>query len=161
MKSRLMRTVIVTSLLTGLMGSALAIYGPTVVDRLTGKNATLQPALYTGPEVQANDNVTPAPAQTQQQPVLRTRPRAARYSSGSNYSSAPSYSSAQPDPYYGEPAPVRRDRPFDQSAMIVAGSAGAGAAIGGIAGGGKGAAIGALSGGVAGFVYDRLTAHKQ
>ena len=160
MKSKLMRTVIVTSLLTALMGSALAIYGPTVVDRLKGKNdATLQPALYTGPEMQSNDNVTPAPAQ--QQPVLRTRPRASRYSSGPNYSSQPNYSSANSDPYYGEPAPVRRDRPFNQSAMIVAGSAGAGAAIGGIAGGGKGAAIGALSGGVAGFVYDRLTAHKQ
>jgi hypothetical protein len=43
---------------------------------------------------------------------------------------------------------------------IVAGSAGAGADIGALAGGGKGAAIGAASGGVAGFIYDRLTAHK-
>lgn len=155
MKSKLMRTVIVTSLLTGLMGSALAIYGPTVVDRLTGKNAvTLEPALNTGPEMNAGDNTAQPAAQPQQQPVLRQRPRPARHSS------TPSYSSAQTDPYYGEPAPVRHNRPFDQSAMIVAGSAGAGAAIGGIAGGGKGAAIGALSGGVAGFIYDRMTAHK-
>jgi hypothetical protein len=42
----------------------------------------------------------------------------------------------------------------------VAGSAGAGAAIGALAGGGKGAAIGALAGGGAGLVYDRLT-HKK
>jgi len=42
----------------------------------------------------------------------------------------------------------------------VAGSAGAGAAIGAIAGGGKGAAIGAASGGTAGFIYDRVTAKK-
>ncbi len=44
-----------------------------------------------------------------------------------------------------------------KSALIVAGSAGTGAAIGAIAGGGKGAGIGALSGGAAGFIYDRLT----
>jgi hypothetical protein len=42
---------------------------------------------------------------------------------------------------------------------IVAGSAGVGAAIGGIAGGGKGAGIGALAGGAGGFIYDRLTRH--
>ncbi len=44
-----------------------------------------------------------------------------------------------------------------KSALIVAGSAGTGAAIGAIAGGGKGAGIGALSGGAAGFIYDRMT----
>jgi len=43
---------------------------------------------------------------------------------------------------------------------IVAGSAGAGAAIGALAGGGKGAAIGAISGGLGGFIFDRVTAHK-
>ncbi len=37
--------------------------------------------------------------------------------------------------------------------LTVAGAAGAGTAIGGIAGGGKGAAIGALSGGGAGALY--------
>ena len=40
------------------------------------------------------------------------------------------------------------------------GSAGAGAAIGAVAGGKKGAAIGALSGGVAGLVYDLATRNK-
>ncbi|MBL8233515.1 MAG: hypothetical protein JNL98_33775, partial [Bryobacterales bacterium] len=51
----------------------------------------------------------------------------------------------------------RQPRSTGKSVAIVAGSAGAGAAIGGIAGGGKGAGIGAISGGTAGFVYDRLT----
>ncbi len=55
---------------------------------------------------------------------------------------------------------VRRPRPFGHSVAIVAGSAGAGAAIGALAGGGRGAAIGALSGGTAGFIYDRITHNR-
>lgn len=51
----------------------------------------------------------------------------------------------------------RKKRSTGKSVAIVAGSAGAGAAIGALAGGGKGAAIGGLSGGAAGFIYDRLT----
>jgi hypothetical protein len=47
-----------------------------------------------------------------------------------------------------------------KSALIVAGSAGTGAAIGALAGGGRGAAIGGLAGGAAGFIYDRLTHNK-
>lgn len=60
--------------------------------------------------------------------------------------------------YYGRPVyETRHRRSTGKSVAIVAGSAGAGAAIGAIAGGGKGAAIGGLSGGAAGFIYDRLT----
>jgi uncharacterized protein YcfJ len=55
---------------------------------------------------------------------------------------------------------VVRKRPTSHSVAIVAGSAGAGAAIGALAGGGKGAAIGAITGGAGGFVYDRLTRKK-
>lgn len=49
------------------------------------------------------------------------------------------------------------DRSTAASVGIIAGSAGAGAAIGALAGGGKGAAIGAIAGGVAGTVYDQAT----
>jgi len=51
----------------------------------------------------------------------------------------------------------KKKRSTQKEILIVAGSAGAGAAIGGIAGGKKGAAIGAVSGGVAGLVYDLAT----
>lgn len=53
----------------------------------------------------------------------------------------------------------RRDdtRSTAASVGIIAGSAGAGAAIGGIAKGTKGAAIGAIAGGIAGTVYDQAT----
>jgi hypothetical protein len=52
-------------------------------------------------------------------------------------------------------------RSIKKSALIVGGSAGAGAAIGAVAGGGKGAAIGAMSGGVAGLIYDLATRNKN
>jgi hypothetical protein len=61
---------------------------------------------------------------------------------------------------YGERREVRRGRSTGKSIAIVAGSAGAGAAIGALAGGGKGAAIGALAGGGGGFAYDRMTHNR-
>src|SRR5690606_7597141 len=57
------------------------------------------------------------------------------------------------------PQPVRSEkkRSWEREVLIVAGSSGAGAAIGAAAGGKKGAAVGAISGGVAGLVYDLAT----
>ena len=66
-------------------------------------------------------------------------------------------------PVYQPVAPVyqpHQKRSFGKEALIVGGSAGAGAAIGALAGGGKGAGIGALSGGIAGLVYDLATRNK-
>jgi hypothetical protein len=44
--------------------------------------------------------------------------------------------------------------------LIIGGSAGAGTAIGAIAGGKKGAAVGATAGGIGGLIYDLATRHK-
>ena len=98
---------------------------------------TLQPAMY----------------RAQSQPVVYTQPRVRRVAM-----TQPANTAVQRD-VYGEP--VAKKRSTGKSVMIVAGSAGAGAAIGALAGGKKGAAIGAISGGVAGLVYDRMTANKQ
>ena len=69
--------------------------------------------------------------------------------------------------YVSNPAPISRPvyetgkkRTWQKEALIIGGSAGAGAAIGAVAGGGKGAGIGALSGGIAGLVYDLATRNK-
>jgi hypothetical protein len=61
---------------------------------------------------------------------------------------------------YQEAPQARRGRSWEREVLIVAGSSGAGAAIGAAAGGGKGAAIGAISGGVAGLIYDMATRNK-
>ncbi len=58
--------------------------------------------------------------------------------------------------------PVRRrsHRTWEREVLIVAGSSGAGAAIGGAAKGAKGAGVGALIGGVGGLVYDLATRNR-
>ncbi len=55
---------------------------------------------------------------------------------------------------------VQRRRSWEREALIIAGSAGAGTAIGALAGGKKGAGIGALTGGIAGLVYDLTTRNR-
>jgi hypothetical protein len=56
--------------------------------------------------------------------------------------------------------PKHATRSWEKEALIIGGSAGAGTAIGALAGGKKGAAVGAAAGGVGGLIYDLLTRNK-
>jgi hypothetical protein len=59
-----------------------------------------------------------------------------------------------------EPAHSNK-RSWEKEALIIGGSAGAGTAIGAIAGGKKGAGIGAAAGGVGGLIFDLITRDKK
>lgn len=54
-----------------------------------------------------------------------------------------------------------KKRSWEKEALIIGGSAGAGTAIGALAGGKKGAAVGAVAGGVGGLIYDLATRNKK
>jgi len=59
-----------------------------------------------------------------------------------------------------EPAHTNK-RSWEQEALIIGGSAGAGTAICAVTGGKKGAGIGAAAGGVGGLIFDLVTRNKQ
>jgi hypothetical protein len=57
--------------------------------------------------------------------------------------------------------PRAKKRSWEREALIIGGSAGAGTAIGALAGGKKGAGVGAAAGGVGGLIYDLATRDKK
>jgi len=57
-------------------------------------------------------------------------------------------------------APRPKGRSWEKEVLIIGGSAGAGTAIGALAGGKKGAGVGAAAGGVGGLIYDLATRNK-
>ena len=65
--------------------------------------------------------------------------------------SSPGIVERRPEP------PHANKRSWEKEALIVGGSAGAGTAIGALAGGKKGAGVGAAAGGVGGLIYDLAT----
>ena len=61
-----------------------------------------------------------------------------------------------------KPAPARaKKRSWEKEVLIIGGAAGAGTAIGALAGGKKGAGVGAAAGGIGGLIYDLSTRNKQ
>ncbi|MFB3815362.1 MAG: hypothetical protein ACE14L_14750 [Terriglobales bacterium] len=148
MRSSLIRTAIVTSVLTTLVVTGAAMYvGPRLMNPTAPmSDLGIQPAVYQGTD------------SSYANPPVDTNPQVQPRATAPRRTSRPVYRQAAARDTYGEP--VRRGRSTRNSVLIVAGSAGTGAAIGGLAGGGKGAAIGAIAGGVGGLVYDRLTANK-
>jgi hypothetical protein len=68
---------------------------------------------------------------------------------------SPTVVEARPAPRY------KQKRSWEKDALIIGGSAGAGTAIGAIAGGGKGAAVGATAGGIGGLIYDLAARNKD
>lgn len=59
------------------------------------------------------------------------------------------------------PAPVKAKRSTQKSVAIIAGSAAAGAVVGGVAKGKKGAVIGGIVGGAAATIWDQVTRRKK
>jgi hypothetical protein len=69
--------------------------------------------------------------------------------------SAPAVVERRPEPEHDQ------KRSWEKDALIIGGSAGAGTAIGAIAGGKKGAGVGAAAGGIGGLIYDLATRNKD
>lgn len=69
--------------------------------------------------------------------------------------SAPAVVETRPEPTH------EHKRSWEKDALIIGGSAGAGTAIGAIAGGKKGAAVGATAGGIGGLIYDLASRNKE
>jgi hypothetical protein len=118
------------------------------VDCGTGREAILQPVVVDGKSTVQVKCIT----------VARERSVASTaYASGAPAPATVREASAATV----NPNEVKKSRSAKETALIIGGSAGAGAGIGAVTKGKKGALAGAVIGGVAGTVYDLLTRNKK
>ena len=113
MKSTVIRTAIVSSVITAVLVSALGLWAvPKLMNPQTAQaqdqDSVLQPAVYSAAAAQPSD-----------QPVLNPRP-GARRASTSTYNDSTHANNPTVRDAYGEP--VHHHRTTDQSALIVAAS---------------------------------------
>lgn len=138
----------------------VAMNSPLSVSSLTPSNNVVPVTLPNGQAAYltvAQNSAIPAYQPQLLQPVVYTQPavRRAVVQRTPVYRSRPAREVVRTREAASETRRTRRS--WKKEALIIGGSAGAGAAIGGVAGGKKGAAVGALAGGAAGLVYDLAT----
>jgi hypothetical protein len=139
-----------------------ALASAPLVDCGSGREAVLEPILVDGKTTVRFKCVATArePAVTHRAdaPVAVSRPAAANVPAAAATPVAEGRASRAPQTADNV---EKSSRSVKDSALIIGGSAGAGAGIGAIAKGKKGAALGAAIGGVAGAVYDLATRNKK
>jgi hypothetical protein len=139
---------------TGTLESVLA--SAPAVDCGSGREAVLQPIVVDGRNTVQVKCIESAPARSAAAvPVTRVATAPAPVY---EVAAAPA---ARPAPAESPATEVKKSRSAKETALIIGGSAGAGAGIGAVTKGKKGAAVGAVIGGVAGTVYDLMTRNKQ
>ncbi len=162
--------------IVGVFGLGLFVgsfYGGTAAEDKAG-NETLESVLASTPQIDCGSGreavlqplVANGKTSVQVKCIATARERSVVSTASPAVSAAsPAVSAASraaPAAVPAAPATDTKDsRSLKESALIIGGSAGAGAGIGAIAKGKKGAAVGAAIGGVAGTVYDLLTRNKK
>jgi hypothetical protein len=157
--------------IVGVFGLGLFVgsfYGGTVAGDKTERE-TLEGVLASAPQVDCGSGreavLQPVAVEGRTSVQIKCITTARERSLGSAPSvPAPAAVASAPAPARVEDRAVvedKKSRSTKDSALIIAGSAGAGAGIGAIAKGKKGAALGAAIGGVAGTVYDLMTRNKK
>jgi hypothetical protein len=133
-----------------------ALASAPLVDCGSGREAVLEPILVDGKTTVRFKCVAAA-----REPAVTHRAAAPVVASAPAVATAPAVENRTTRAPQTAENVEKSSRSVKDSALIIGGSAGAGAGIGAIAKGKKGAALGAAIGGVAGAVYDLATRNNK